>query len=102
MDRPRLDELARCCADLNRELHQSGEMAQAAAEIQCAAEDLKLLGRVLVETRANLLVLSRLHALRLRARFAPPEAVPARDGQIQSGIESPIEWRNRGGFYGDN
>jgi hypothetical protein len=71
MDAQRLQELARCCADLNRELQGTGAMAEAAAEIRCAAEDVNLLGRVLFETRANLVVLSRLHAIRLHEQFIP-------------------------------
>jgi hypothetical protein len=64
MDAARLDELARCCADLNRELHSGREIAETAVELQGAAGDLKLLNCVLFETRANLTVLSRLLALR--------------------------------------
>jgi len=66
MDTQRLEELARCCVDLNRDLQESGEVAEAATELQYVAKDIKLLGRVLFETRANLTVLTRLHVLRLR------------------------------------
>jgi hypothetical protein len=79
MDTERLEELARCCADLNRgsgdvhiaEFH-SGDAANADAnsesrhDLEQMAMDLRLLDRVLFETRANLTVLSRLHAIRLR------------------------------------
>jgi hypothetical protein len=98
MDAPRLEELARCCADLNRELQETGEMAQAAAEIQFAANDMTLLGRVLQETRANLVVLSRLHAIRLRERF-----ISATDG-IHAQREMVGRWQGsvEGVAYGDN
>lgn len=62
MDAERLEELARCCHDLN---HDSASAATA-GDIASAEMELYLLGRVLYETRANLKVLSRLHAIRLR------------------------------------
>lgn len=65
MDAGRLEELAMCCADLNREIELSGETAEAALALREAKNDVNLLGCVLYETRANLTVLSRLHALRL-------------------------------------
>ena len=66
MDAERLEELARCCADLNREIEETGETAEAAITLRNSENDMKLLGRVLYETRANLTVLSRLHIFRLR------------------------------------
>jgi hypothetical protein len=63
MDASRLEELARCCADLNRELW-SGGIPEDVADFEEAADDLKLLDRVLFETRANLTVFTRLHLLR--------------------------------------
>jgi hypothetical protein len=66
MDAQRLEELARCCADLNRELHASAFPAKVAADLDISAHEIKLLGRVLFETRANLTVFTRLHTLRLR------------------------------------
>lgn len=66
MDAERLEELAKCCADLNREIELSGQTAEAALALQEAGNDVKLLDCILYETRANLTVLSRLHALRLR------------------------------------
>jgi hypothetical protein len=82
MDTERLEDLARCCADLNRgsielrglemhgvEIHGidgvTGDL-DARYALEQAALDLKLLDRVLYETRANLTVLSRLHSIRLR------------------------------------
>jgi hypothetical protein len=82
MDTERLEELARCCADLNRgsvdvhiaEFH-GGDAANADANhadseswtaLEQMAMDLRLLDRVLYETRANLTVLTRLHAVRMR------------------------------------
>jgi len=72
MDAQRLEELAQCCADLNRDLQQSGEMKAATVEIDhVGADEVHILGRVLFETRANLVVLSRLHAIRVQERFFP-------------------------------
>ena len=62
MDTERLEELAQCCADLNRE----GREAVSAADLQGVEGDVRLLGRILYETRANLTVLTRLHAIRQR------------------------------------
>ena len=101
MDAERLAELARCCADLNRELQESGETAEAAMELRSAAGDVKLLGRVLFETRANLVVLTRLHLLRLQGgkllEFAPQGCVSEGGGMKNRWkfIEGPCE-------YGDN
>lgn len=66
MDAKRLEELARCCADLNREIEACDEMAEAVATLRDVRKDLKLLDRVLYETRANLTVLSRLYTIRLQ------------------------------------
>jgi hypothetical protein len=63
MDAERLHELARCCADLNREPEFTHEVALAPND---AKVELELFKRVLYEARANLTVLSRLHAIRLR------------------------------------
>jgi hypothetical protein len=104
MDAQRLEELARCCADLNRELQMSGEMNEAAAELQGVAEDVKLLGRVLFETRANLTVITRLYVLRLRGQ-ATPEAGSADHGKGIGGIGGmKIRWQHseRKREYGDN
>ena len=66
MDAERLEELALCCADLNREWDESGARTRAASELRGAGNDLNLLKSILRETRANLTVLSRLHTIRLR------------------------------------
>jgi hypothetical protein len=68
MDAERLEELATCCADLNRELIERGELSEAAEHIIRSRDQSDLLGLVLEETRANLAVFSRLHTLRLRAQ----------------------------------
>ena len=70
MDAERLEELARCCAYLNREIDQRGRSAEAVIALRGAENGVKLLGRVLYETRANLTVLTRLHAIRLRESMA--------------------------------
>ena len=66
MDAERLEELARCCADLNRDLQQNGQIAEVAAELQRARSEMELLRRILYETRANFMVISRLQAIRVR------------------------------------
>jgi hypothetical protein len=98
MDTQRLDELARCCADLNRELQETGGIAEVVAELQDVADDMKLLKRVLFETRANLTVLSRLRVIRLRERCAPV----ADNTNPQNGRD--ILWQGSEGrvAYGDN
>jgi hypothetical protein len=81
MDAERLEELARCCSDLNRDFNRdlqgpdSDTALKAAADMQASAHDLRLLERVLFETRANLKVFTRLHAMRLNeaARFQASE-----------------------------
>jgi mRNA degradation ribonuclease J1/J2 len=101
MDAQRLEELARCCADLNRELQISGEMNEAAADLKSAEKDVKLLGRVLFETRANLTVITRLYVLRLRDQ-AMPEASTA---DYANGIRgTKVRWQpsERKHEYGDN
>jgi len=65
MDAQRLEELALCCADLNRELEGARMSPETAADFRASAEDMELLNRILFETRANLAVFSRLHVMRL-------------------------------------
>lgn len=102
MDADRLEELARCCADLNRKLEESGDLTSGASAIQEAAGDLDLLRRVLFETRANLTVFSRLHAIRLR------EALSRQDlhtgGRAGSASQFLNAWSSleRKVDYGDN
>uniref|UniRef100_E6PZE3 Uncharacterized protein n=1 Tax=mine drainage metagenome TaxID=410659 RepID=E6PZE3_9ZZZZ len=83
MDADRLEELARCCRDLNREpagmidqrvdqrLATQDSMRERtrelARELTRQRASMDVFARLLVETRANLRVLSHLHALRLRA-----------------------------------
>jgi len=105
MDAARLEELARCCSDLNRELHESGEIAETAVELQDAAGDLKLLSCVLYETRANLTVLSRLLAL----RQASGMTIERKAGQNSHRAEVAGGWQSDGRQssdgrrdYGDN
>jgi hypothetical protein len=63
MNADRLEELARCCEDLNREVQQTGDWEDVASSLKNSEKDLKLLELVLRETRANLTVLSRLRSL---------------------------------------
>jgi hypothetical protein len=76
MDANRLEELARCCEDLNRKMQSDCEdsvQAQKEAlrgmtsEISAQKASLAVMSRLLEETRANLRVLTRLHILRLKA-----------------------------------
>jgi hypothetical protein len=66
MDAERLEELALCCADLNREWDKSGACGRAVSDLRGVESDRNLLKAILSETRANLTVLSRLHTIRLR------------------------------------
>ena len=93
MDADRLEELAMCCADLNCGTRQSDPDAATACALQEAAQELHLLDRVLYETRANLLILSRLRALRVREIKA-----------MQKGFENHLsgDANLAGGEYGDN
>lgn len=97
MDAERLEELARCCADLNRELHASGTVADTANAIALSRKNVDLLGRILVETRANLVVLSRLHAIHLRRRLAVERCGENQTPAFSNGISFCS-----GEFYGDN
>ena len=98
MDAQRLEELAQCCVDLNQEVRETGDLADARAELQQATQEMKLLHRVLLETRANLTVLSRLHVLRLRERCGLAE------DKAYLGSEARLRWQGLEGSvdYGDN
>ena len=91
MDANRLEELARCCVDLNRDLQSESRSEQdwigffkemdgtetSGSEVSVAGNgmpvrlatdlewEMRLLGQVLYESRANLTVFSRLHRMRL-------------------------------------
>ncbi len=73
MDADRLEELVRCCEDLNRQQQASPrKVATALAnratvrQMQEELASLAVMGRLLEETRANLRVLTHLHVLRLK------------------------------------
>ena len=102
MDAERLEELAKCCADLNREIESAGETAKVALTLREAENDVKLLGCVLYETRANLTVLSRLHALRLRD--AATLQINYADGRMRYGVPAlkGLNRVERTAEYGDN
>lgn len=98
MDTERLEELARCCADLNRELAANcspAELREAADEI---AAETRLLGRILVETRANLAVLTRLHVIHLKERLDSSRA----GGDTATARNDYRHFCAGGGSYGDN
>ena len=71
MDADRLEELVRCCEDLNRQ-QQAVPRSRAAARDERMAgmrqerASLAVMARLLQETRANLRVLTHLHVLRLK------------------------------------
>jgi hypothetical protein len=57
MDPERLEELARCCEELN-----AAEVRQeAGTELQIVAGDLRVFERVLEETRTNIAIVSRFY-----------------------------------------
>jgi len=94
MDAEKLEDLALCCADLNRELRQSGQGSDAALAERETRRDIDLLRRVLYETRANLLVISRLHAIHIRGAGIDNAGRPPEYGGWNRG--------GREGEYGDN
>lgn len=102
MDAVRLEELARCCADLNREIERTGEIAEVAVALRDAASDVKLLGRVLYETRANLTVLSRLHLIRLREAGALRNRHAGKWVDHTTKVLGEFGQSGRGTEYGDN
>jgi hypothetical protein len=102
MDAERLEELARCCADLNREIEKTGKNAEAAVALQDAASDVKLLGRVLYETRANLTVLSRLHVIRLQEAGALRQERTRKQSSYRASALGEWNQPERKTGYGDN
>jgi hypothetical protein len=71
LDAERLEELARCCKALNRDWdkarsskHAPQEQTEMARQAREAAGEFLVFTRVLQATRANLDVMTRLHALR--------------------------------------
>jgi hypothetical protein len=102
MDAARLEELALCCADLNRERDESGMRAQTASEFRDAGNDLNLLKVVLRETRANLTVLSRLHSIRLREAFFFESSRTSTRAEAETEPFGRWIGRERTADYGDN
>lgn len=97
MDAERLEELALCCADLNRAIEAGNafaEVAEAAGEI---AAETELLGRILIETRANLAVLSRLRVIHLREHF---DRTRVQEEAVRVRIRN--SFFSSGESYGDN
>ena len=97
MDAERLEELARCCADLNRELEARQSPVQLRETAKEIVTDIRFFGRILVETRANLAVLSRLHVIHLGEHLDSMNAV----GNIAT-ASSDNPFFGLGGSYGDN
>lgn len=101
MDSERLEELVRCCVDLQCELHHRGDLAASSysaeirRELESANWELEVLGRVLCETRANLAVFTRLREIRLRNAVI---------GSAEMGSKGMAAWKQLGGSgeYGDN
>lgn len=67
LDAPRLEELAACCAALNRDLppRGAGEPKRLAREAAEAVGEMRVFAHVLDATRANLRVMQRLRDLRM-------------------------------------
>ena len=106
MDAERLEELALCCRDLNLGLEANLEGTEAlggvAADLRNCTDDLRLLHRVLYETRANLTVLSRLHAIRVdetAVALSEPAQLSVAAGREVWGV---WDWWERKVDYGDN
>jgi hypothetical protein len=66
LDSDRLEELALCCAELNREFAEgdAARRAEIAQSARDARQDFAVFARVLEATRANLKVMNRLRELR--------------------------------------
>jgi hypothetical protein len=94
MDADRLEDMARCCADLNRELREKEQLIEAGLVLHEASTDIELLRLILRETRANLTVFSRLHVRRLRQN----------GGAAGDGVKGSSRWARPGREveYGDN
>jgi hypothetical protein len=82
-------------------LDESGQREEALLAFESAKSDLEVLKRILQETRANLSVLSRLHAIRIReALFLGSQS---RVGLTDRNPEFFGMWsRERMPDYGDN
>jgi len=112
MDAERLEELAQCCADLNREIQKtsqsgSSDVAEGNAfdgKSDDTAYDLQLFEHILFETRANLAVFSRLHVMRLHeAGLLLEGAMPyGPNGLDALRSRSESEVAGRDVDYGDN
>jgi hypothetical protein len=102
MDADRLEELARCCADLNREIEQGKETIGTVRDLRSSENDVKVLGRILDETRANYMILSRLFSCRRGDAGAATDTWP--DPQVGSAARSRDGWSGADWKedYGDN
>ena len=67
IDPERLEELVRQCTNLKRLTEKTRTRLHAETVAQDNALDIRMLGGVLQETRANLMFFSRLHVIRIRA-----------------------------------
>jgi hypothetical protein len=102
MDAERLEELARCCADLNQAIVENGEAVEAAGDLQSSCRDVEILGRILHETRANYIVLSRLFVLRLQDAGAADDKRSQRQANSIGRTFNEWEMSVRKAEYGDN
>jgi hypothetical protein len=83
LDADRLEELARSCEALNREVKQAGEEEYAALKIcvRESAKEMAILAHVLEATRANVNVMNRLRELREgRLEYAATECTRTGEG----------------------
>jgi hypothetical protein len=81
LDAGRLEELALCCAALTRTPWNADQRRRLALQARDAAADMAIFARVLEATRANVIVMDRLRAMRA-GRFEYSER------QARGGIET--------------
>ena len=107
MDADRLEELVRCCEDLNRQQRTPQRLAttgrgshRTAEQMRQERASLAVMGRLLEETRANLRVLTHLHVLRLKQAAGDAERWHAwQHGAAGAGMAGAGTARSG---YGDN
>ena len=102
MNAERLEELARCCAALNRDIQEAEKGTNTVVALQESRSDLELLGRVLSRTRSNLIILFRLHALRLGEVGALQRSRSVGQTGYSGVMMDDFNRRERATEYGDN
>jgi hypothetical protein len=102
MNAERLEELARCCVTLKRDIEDQGKRTRTVIELQDSRADMELLGRVLRKTRSNLAVLFRLHALRFAEADVLQGSRSAGPADFSGVVMDVFNRRERATEYGDN